>query len=52
MFEIQEVFEIINKYGLSRKTEINKILNMAQINCISLDVVTKISIREYGGNRI
>ena len=44
--EIPQAVEIINNCGLSRKTEIKKMLNMAHRNGIIVDVVNKIPIRE------
>ena len=46
LLEIPQVVEIINKCGLSSKTEIKRIMKMAHINDISVDVVNKIQIRE------
>ena len=48
LLEIPQVVEIIMKWGLSSNKKINKILNMARINAISVDVVNKIPIRKYG----
>ena len=45
---IPQVVHIINKCGLSSKMEIKKMLKIAQRNDTSVDVVSKISIREYG----
>ena len=46
MLEIPQVVEIMKKCGLSSKTEINNMLNMARRNDTSVGVITKIPIRE------
>ena len=48
LLEILQGVEIIKKCGLGSKTETKKILNMERRNDISVDVVNKIPIREYG----
>ena len=48
LLDIPQVVEIIKKYGLSIKTKIKKMLNMAWINDIRVNVVNKIPMREYG----
>ena len=52
MLDIPQVVDIINKWGLSIKIEIKKMLNMARRNNTSVDFVNKIPIREYGRNKI
>ena len=48
LLEIPKVVDIIKKCDLSSKTDTKNMLNMARINDISVDVVNKIPIREYG----
>ena len=45
LLEIPQVVEIIKKWGLIIRTDIKKILKMAWINNISVDVVNRIPIR-------
>ena len=52
LLEIPQVVEIIKKWGLVRRTDIKKMLNMAQRHGINVDVVNEIPIREYGRNKI
>ena len=48
--EIPRLVEITKKCGLSSNTDIKNILKMAQRNDISVNIVKKIPIREYGIN--
>ena len=52
MLDIPQVVDIIKKWGLSSKTDIKKMLNMAQRNEISVDLVNMIPIREDGRKKI
>ena len=52
LLEIPQVVEIIKKFGLIIKTDVNNILNMACINDISVDLVNKIQIREDGRKQL
>ena len=52
LYEIPQVVNIINKCGLSSKTEIKEMLKMACRDYISVDVVNKTPIREYGRKKI
>ena len=49
---VPQVVEISKKWGLISNKDIKKMLNTAQINDISVDVVNKIPIREYGRKKI
>ena len=48
MSEITKLVHIIKKCGLSSKTEINNMPKMVRINNTSVDVVSKIPIKEDG----
>ena len=48
LLETPQVVQIIKKFSLSIKTEIKKILNIKSKNNISVDLVSKIPIGEYG----
>ena len=50
--DIPQVVEIIKRWDLSSKIYINNMLNMAQRNDISVDVVNNIPIMEDGINKI
>ena len=52
MLDIPQIVGIIKKFGLSSKTEIKKMLNMARRNEINVDVVNNIPSREDGRNKI
>ena len=52
LLEIHQVVEITKKWGLSSKTEIKMMLNTAQINDTSVNVINMIPIREYGRKKI
>ena len=51
LLEITQVVQIIKKWSLSSKTDIKNIPNMAWRNDISVNIVNKISIREYKKNK-
>ena len=48
LLDIPQVVEIIKKCGLSSKMEIKEMPKMAQKNDISVNVINKTPIREYG----
>ena len=48
LLEINQVVDIIKKWYLSSKTVIKKMLKILRINDISVYVVNKIPISEYG----
>ena len=51
MLEIPQVIEIIKKWGLSIKMEINKILRMERRNDIIIDAINNTPIREDWRNK-
>ena len=52
MLEKPKLVDIIKKCGLSIKRDIKKMLKMERRNEISVNVVNKIPIREYGREKI